>query len=363
MVLKNSKWDKKAKYKFMKKHGLSNKPPTDQSQIVTPKWSTKKQGTSDKNKIQLEDSDDEWDSDVDEALINHFYPQLNTDEELSLEHKIKIKQQILRDLENEDQSGDEEIDDDEENEEEEELDGIYLGEKKEAVKEKAPKFNLEEFINNIDRKPKNKKLLKNKMSDNFLEEYGLESYDQLSRKKDDYNDIYNEKIKKKQNEKMFSKLNEFQEFELGKEKPKESNIRTLTEDEKQEDLKRAKLIEENKFYQEIKRKFEDKKPQRNKILDINNFRGDESQLSYLNEKIAREEGKDTFEDDIDQLLGRDTDQKEININDDDDDVTEMLNNLNMKSKPKQQNQLKQNQPQQKPNLTNNNDIDFLDSLI
>ncbi|KAI5965742.1 uncharacterized protein KGF55_001105 [Candida pseudojiufengensis] len=356
MVLKNSKWDKKAKYKFLKKHGLNTKP-NDQQTEVSPKWTTKKKVSSN-DKVQLEDSDDEWDSDVDEALINHFYPQLGTDEGLTREHKIKIKQQILKDLENDDNSEVEEIE--EPSQEKEELDGIYLGTNQEAPEEKPLKFNLEEFISSVKTKPKTKKVLKNKMSDNFLEEYGLESYEQLNRNTDDYNDIYNKKTKNKKNEELFSRLNEFQEVELGKEKQIDVKLRSMTEVEKEEELNRAKVIKENQFYQELKKKFEDKQPKANKILDVNNFKGDDSQLSYLREKLTREDETDTLEDDINELLGlsEEFEDKDVTV----DDVSNLLKGSKIHNNEPNRTNLRPRSPQSM-NHTNGKDIDFIDSII
>lgn len=324
MVLKNSKWDKKAKYKYMKKHGIlpkKNKNDNEENQgLSRPKWSSKKKTIDNQEKIILEDSEDEWDSDVDEALINHFYPQLSENEELTIEQKIKIKQQILTDIA---QQQEQEENSDSHDEKEEELDGIYLGseenkheEMKSESKEPA-KFNLQEFMDNLEIKPKkNRKMLKNKMSDNFLEDYGLTSYKDLNRNQDDYNDLYI----KKQQEKIKSSINyipndKLDGFVIGestvsmindKSKPNntKSDIRQLTEEEKQQDEERQKLVEQQLFYNNIRNKFDDvqqqKKPKA-KIIDINNFNNND--LGKLNDKISKDRATTDLDSDIDFLLG------------------------------------------------------------
>lgn len=327
MVLKNSKWDKKAKYKYMKKHDIlpkKSQKDEDGQPMARPKWSSKKKTTDNKDKIILEDSEDEWDSDVDDALINHFYPQLSENEELTMEQKIKIKQQILNNLqeqeEQEEQTGDQENQDEKK---EEELDGIYLGSEENKEKEMKSdsndpiKFNLQEFMRNLDIKPKkSRKILKNKMSDNFLEEYGISSYKDLNKDQDDYNDMYI----KKQQEKIRSNINyipneKLDGFIIGestissideKSKPNyvKSNIRQLTEEEKQQDEERRKLVDQQLFYNTIRNKFDDNQLQNKskaKVIDINNFNSND--LGKLNERIAKDKPTGNLDSDIDFLLG------------------------------------------------------------
>lgn len=88
-MVQSNKWDKKAKFQYMKKHGIL--PAPSENTFLTPKWSSKKKKER-KPTIQLTDSDDEWDSEVDEALINHFYPELDSSDELTLQQKVKLKQ-------------------------------------------------------------------------------------------------------------------------------------------------------------------------------------------------------------------------------------------------------------------------------
>lgn len=340
MVLKNSKWDKQAKYKYMKKHGLTTSRPKDS--VVTPKWSGKKAGKDgDARKITLEDSGDEeeeWDSDVDEALINHFYPQLDKGELLTIEQKSKIKQQILNDLQNSNAST--ELDANENEGEGEEIDGIYLGQASggQTLKGLEPgqgqgqikdqsqsnpalpqnsSFNLQDFINSIEKKPnKNKKLLKNKFSENFLEEYGLESYNYG---KDDYNKMYEERQKLNHSKNLLNELTlrGIDEYEIGKsiDKQKQS-IRLLTEEEKEEEKRRRALMEQDTFYKEIKRKFGAQEGNaKNKVLELNNFNSsDLSQLQRLQEKLEKgDEAPNTLEDDLSNLLGLPIPSKDGNV--------------------------------------------------
>lgn len=89
MVLKNSKWDKKAKYKYLKKHNILPTNKSNDNDTPSAKWSSKKKSINNTTTtgIILDDSDDEWDSDIDNALINHFYPQLSENDELTIEQK------------------------------------------------------------------------------------------------------------------------------------------------------------------------------------------------------------------------------------------------------------------------------------
>ncbi|EGW30785.1 uncharacterized protein SPAPADRAFT_72710 [Spathaspora passalidarum NRRL Y-27907] len=357
MVLKNSKWDKKAKYKFMKKHGI--KPATPSQPKVHTKWTSKKQsGTS--NRILLEDSDDDWDSDVDDALLEHFYPSLS-DQELTHEQKIKLKQQIMTEIQQQEQEDNGEGD---KEDEEEELDGIYLGSAENQEKEMTPaapaKFNLEEFINNVQGgKPKSRKLLSNKISDNFLEEYGLESYNQLKKDSDDYNDLYYDKQKEKNKNIKYidpAKLDGFiiGESSLDERSNAKSSIRELTQQEKEQDEQRKKLVEEEKFYSQIKSKFGNKQPQ-NKVIEINNYSVDNK--LQLNDKLVRSGGNATADLDEDLLaLGITPVGNDNSV----DDVDALLNNLAI-NKPLTE------QTKPKPKLNDlkidDDDDDFLNQLL
>ncbi|WLF80189.1 hypothetical protein PVL30_003965 [Lodderomyces elongisporus] len=362
MVLKNSKWDKQAKYKYMKKHGLKTSRPKDS--VVTPKWSGKKAGKDgDARKITLEDSDEEeeeeeeeeWDSDVDEALINHFYPQLDKGESLTIEQKLKIKQQILNDLQNSNASP--ELDANDKEGKREEIDGIYLGQASDGQISKGlepgqgqrqdqsqsnpalpqnPSFNLQDFINSIEKKPnKNKKLLKNKFSENFLEEYGLESYNYG---KDDYNKMYEERQKSSHSKNLLNELTSrgIDEYEIGQsiDKQKQS-IRSLTEEEKEEEKRRRALMESDNFYKEIKRKFGAQEGNaKKKVLELNNFNSsDLSQLQRLQEKLEKgDDAPNTLEDDLFNLLGLPIPSKDGNV----DSEIEMESGKNKGSKNQEQ---------------------------
>ncbi|RLV93267.1 hypothetical protein JA1_002615 [Spathaspora sp. JA1] len=368
MVLKNSKWDKKAKYKFMKKHGISSSNSNSEPKQKThTKWSSKIQSI-DSNRIKLEDSEDEWDSDIDDALLEHFYPSLS-EQELTLEQKIKLKQQILTEIENQ------EDEEPEEEKEEEEIDGIYLGSSENQAKEMAPappaKFNLDEFISNIDStksKSKNRKLLSNKISNNFLEEYGLSSYNELNKDNDDYNDLYHEKQRKEIHKHIDpSKLDGFiigQSSLLDvNENQKKSNIRTLTQEEIEQDEKRKKLEEEEKFYRQIRSKFGDKPQQRSKVIEINNF--NVSDKFQLNDRLVKTGGGSSNVTDLDEdliALGIDGIDKPVSVKDTSVDVDELLN-MNKLSINKTSQDIKPNRISPSDLKRVEEDDDFLNQLL
>ncbi|EER35449.1 predicted protein [Candida tropicalis MYA-3404] len=83
-----------------------------------------------------------------------------------------------------------------------------------------------------------------------------------------------------------------------------SDIRQLTEEEKQQDEERQKLVEQQSFYNNIRNKFDDvqqqKKPKA-KIIDINNFNNND--LGKLNDKISKDRATTDLDSDIDFLLG------------------------------------------------------------
>ncbi|KAK6203504.1 uncharacterized protein RJT21DRAFT_119665 [Scheffersomyces amazonensis] len=333
MVLKNSKWDKKAKYQYMKKHGISRKPSNKIVDQPTKKWSGKSDSgiaANHENKITLEDSDEEYDSEVDDALIEHFYPQLG-ETELTRDQKIKIKQQIINDIQHQNEMEGEVQDNEQdeaerEEEEEEELDGIYLGSEDNKQKEmaKAPetKFDLKEFMANAEqnRSKKNRKLLSNKLSNNFLEEYGLTSYEELNRNKSDYNDIYYSKRGQRNLDEISS--HDLDGFVVGQQsiaeigdirrQKEQRNIQYISKDEAEQDKKRSELVEQEKFYKDIKNRFDTSKPvSKSKVLEINTFNSNDSkQISLLNTSLmsgaAKEKVKisDTdLDEDINFLLG------------------------------------------------------------
>ena len=108
---------------------------------------------------------------------------------------------------------------------------------------------MEEFINNLDIKPK--RINENYyiiISDNFLEEYGLSSYQELNRNVDDYNSIYEKKQKEllTRNNLNNIPIEKLDGFIIGEsslidkinttdksKNIKKSNIQILTNDEKQ----------------------------------------------------------------------------------------------------------------------------------
>lgn len=322
MVLNKSKWDHKAKIQYLKKHGLTR--PKQKAEI-TPKWSSKK--SSKKSTITL-DSDSEWDSE-DEDLINHFFPELSP-QELPEDYKRKLKQQIHNalaaregaDTEDEGKGG--------KDSQYEENDGIYLGtrpvdvadgdESDQGSFEDEDEFEFEipdleaklsDFL--ILSKPhKSRKLLKNKMLDNFLEEYGIESL-QSTVKNVDYNDVL--KLKEKDFEKLDpSKLNGFR---IGDSlnKPKASSVRILSKAEQQEHKDREEKREHARFYNQIKSTFGQQPEKANaRILEINNLNeNDEAQLELLNMRINRngQMASAGNEDDLDDLLGLSKDESSI----------------------------------------------------
>lgn len=306
-MVQSNKWDKKAKFQYMKKHGIL--PAPSENTFLTPKWSSKKKKER-KPTIQLTDSDDEWDSEVDEALINHFYPELNSSDELTLQQKVKLKQQILNDLKEKEEL----YETLEGSPEEQNLDG---------------QFNLGELISSIDRKPK-KKMLKARFSDNLLEEYGLESYQ-----------TNDKEYKLAGRKKGLSDLKD--DFIIGRHESATS-ARKLTEEEIVIENERKKKIEQQKFYNEVKKKFGDETNQL-KVVDINNFKGDEDQLHRLNERIGKKKVEDTLDDDLEELLN-------LKLTESNDEA------------PQKSTFTPSGLPKRAPvKLTGVNDVDFLDALL
>lgn len=293
---------------------------------------------------------------------------------------------------------------------EDELDGIYLGsDDTNKLKELKPningadsKFDLEEFINNLDIKPKKnkRKLLHNKISDNFLEEYGLSSYQELNRNVDDYNSIYEKKQKEllTRNNLNNIPIEKLDGFIIGEsslidkinttdksKNIKKSNIQILTNDEKQKDIDRQKLIEQENFYRQIKNKFNNNDDNVNKlnklgkILEINNFdNNDVDQLAYLNNKILQNDNSKattTLDNDLDLLLGissdgkDDVDKVESNVKQQDDNFDTFINKLTINDKDEtfkneqHQSKLSFDKVNKKQNQNDAKDLDFLDDLL
>lgn len=321
MVLKNSKWDRKAKTKYLKKHGLNKKPVSIEPE-QRPKWSSKRTGSSNQQ-IILEDSDSEWDSEEDEQLLNQYYPEIGK-ENLTREQKEKIKQQILQGL-IEEQENRKDVDEAEGSREEQ--DGIYLGSEENRIKDNSAeeqKTKLDEYVSKdpvLNKTKKNRKLPKNRMQDNLLEEYGIERYsDTVTKDIDDYNLSYYSQKERRNIDKI--PANELDGFIIGESSlvnksktPYQDThtVRNLTEGEIEENAERAVKSEQNKFYNQIKTRFnvsESGPNTKSKVIEINNFNeNDAGQLKNLNSKLINNNlgapavVDNELDDDIDILLG------------------------------------------------------------
>ena len=292
----------------MKKHGLL---PQKAPEEVRPKWSSKKK--TEDNRIRLDDSD-EWDSDTEDALINHFFPQLGQD--VSKEHKQKIRQQILEALEEGkdigqgetldqiqdekrgDQNRDEKRGDQNRDEKRDGLDGIYLGTKPEPSEgsvEKTPvSVSLHEILANAPKRLR--KLLENKVSDNFLEEYGLDSYSELA-KVGDYDAV------RKPRSLDEIPAEELDGFVVGEEidRPRATMVE-LSEQDVLEDDERRQKAERQRVHEQMRRKFAPKQTSSLKVIDLNNVKDRE----YVNLRIGEDAvlvGEDDFNRDLSELLG------------------------------------------------------------
>lgn len=399
MVLKNSKWDKQAKTKYLKKHGLIKKPVTVETN-QRPKWSSKRSdANTNRSQIILEDSDSEWDSEEDEALLNHYYPQIGK-EDLNKEQKEKIKQQILQDLILE-RSQEEQAIGEVENDE---RDGIYLGSEENRQKDinLPEKQKLNEFLSKDlihDKTKRNRKLPKNKFTGDILEEYGLDKYaDTVKKDINDYNLAYYLHKQQRNLDKISS--SELDGFRIGESSfaddskvgNKSKHVsRNLSEQEKKENAERAVKSEQNRFYSQIKAKFEASKPGASKnlkVLEINNINeNDERQLESLNARlIARKDESanrlDTeLDDDINILMGK-SDRSIENNNDketgrrnepDIGSIDDFLTSLEISkdtptllsasNKNKQQKESKESYTNSSQNTVPLPEQDFLDDLI
>lgn len=307
MVLKNSKYDKQAKKKYMAKHGLLPKPSAE-PRAVRPKWSSKKKNNSqDTMKLDIDEMTSDWDSDVDEDIVNYFYPQLGEElDQIPMDQKRRIKRQIIEDL-----KGQRDEIMNKSDEEEEEPDGIYLGTKS---PETAP-VTLNEFLPEIPvaKKHLNRKLPKAEQSGDLLEEYGLENYKETVRTKDDYDALYKKKLESRNLNEILA--DELVGFRIGKDslgdrrQNKTGEIRTLTEEEIEQERARRVKEDQNKFYTQMKHKFNSKHPEPSgKVLELNNYNSEnQSHLDYLNNKIINQgvlgsESRD-LDDDLNDLLG------------------------------------------------------------
>lgn len=327
MVLNKSKWDHKAKIKYLKKHGLTRPKPKDE---VTPKWSSRRSNSAKTGLVW--DSDSEWDEE-DEELINHFYPEISP-QEAPIDFKKKLKKQIYLALAAREEEKEE---DPKSGTDYDEADGIYLGTKPERqnVEEDLDGEDFEEDevdfeIPDLEAKlsdflilakpQKSRKLLKNKMLDNFLEEYGIDSL--KSTVKDcDYNDMLRQNIKNIEKVDLSSLSGHRIGESFNPSKP--SHVRVLSEEERQAHLEREKKLEHAKFFNQIKATFgQQPSKQNSKILEINNFNSeDERQVELLNMRISRNghtlDGR--YDDDLDDLLGltkdEQHDEKQLDLDD------------------------------------------------
>lgn len=306
MVLHKNKWDHKAKISYLRKHGLTRLKEAPQ---MTPKWTSKK--TAQKRTVIFDDSDDsDWDSE-DEALLNHFYPEIG-EQEIPVEQKLKIKRQIingLREKQNElekepgaeSEAGKDEktasrVDEGEQEEaEEDEMGGIYLGTEPEiALPDLETK--LSEFVMTDTFRPgKSRKLLKQKTDDTFWEDYGLGDYKDTV-KETDYSaqPVNVDKLS----------ASDLDGMRIGAEPARATGPRALTAQERQEHLERQEKDERARLYEQIRTKF-GKKASRGKVLEINNINEDDAhQMDVLQGKIIK--GKsETFnlDQDLHDLIG------------------------------------------------------------
>lgn len=334
MVLKNSKWDKKAKKKFEKKHGVNQK---HKEPINTPKkhWSGKKQ-------VAEPDSDSEWDSETDAPLLEHFYPLMGSDTSLTRDQKIKLKKQIITDIQRQLEQ--------EENAKEEIVpahnyeDGIYLGSlETQAADDRAAaaaraiaearehdllfgtltlalaadmalsseprsdKFNMADFLEDLQEKlAKKHRRMPVKGDDTQLDEYGI-SHRDLVKDGADYNDV-SAKKRQQRSAKAISD-SELKGHVIGEQfatpEERRSQVRVMTDEEKAEEKRRNELAEKNEFYLRIKNKL-GAKAARDKVLEINNFDNtDTAKVGHLRHKIDRyaDEDDGNWEDDLNELIG------------------------------------------------------------
>lgn len=311
MVLKNSKWDKRAKFEYLKKHNLLKKNKGEEI-INRPKWSGKKE--SNVFRPVLEASDSEYDTEEDEAFLSQFFPQIG-ETELTKEQKKKIKLQLLLDLENQDAAK-------EENEviDKEDIDGIYLGSEEQRfldLENKLKDSTLEDYISTeiptTGKSSRNRKLLRAKESNGLFEEYGI-NYADTVRKKDDYNDLA---YIKQQNRKLDDISNEeLIGFKVGEsvlgvtDQNTKSQLKVLEGEDLEENKRRLEKANQEKLLRQIKNKFgASKAGKSHKVLEINNFNDqDTTQLENLNARLTKNTDNkvnsvEPLDDDLIELLG------------------------------------------------------------
>lgn len=316
MVLKDSKWDRKAKSQYLRKHGLNK---SKEEAVIRPKWSSKKEVA--KKVPLLEDSDDS-----DDEFLKLHYPQLG--EELTNEQKEKVKKQILVDLQNEVND----ISDHEPTENNSEhgrggeaIDGIYLGSdeaKQQFMEKNSETSRLDEFISHdmagadVSVIPKkNRKLLKNKLSEDLLLEYGLEDYKQIVNNDQDYSKPFMEKQLQRNIDRISDE--DLIGFEIGqdsiasrKSHNTKNNVTELTDEEKKEMHERLIASEQARLHRQMKEKF-GKTANKAPTLEINNINeNDPQQMQMLNSRLTHlgnDEGN--VDDELDLLLGENSKSK------------------------------------------------------
>ncbi|EGV62408.1 hypothetical protein PSN45_001153 [Yamadazyma tenuis] len=363
MVLKNTKYDKQAKRNYMAKHGLI--PQNDpKNKPMRPKWTSKKKTESQQYlKLDIDEMTSDWDSDVDEDIVNYFYPQIG--EELPVmpeEQKKKIKRQVIEDLK---LQRDELFN--QPSQPESSTDGIYLG----TEQPSQPEVKLSEFVPSIPiTKRKNRKLPINDDSEDLLSEYGIDNYNELLRQKDDYDALHKKKLAESHVSDIAAE--DLVGFEVGKDslvdiqmrsKPK-VELRYLTDEEIQQDIHRKTRSQQQGFYNQIKQKFNGSSTSSKKVLELNNYTTDnQSHTNYINRKIVQQDKPVVSLDaDLDELLG--TRLGKVHIESDDEayevpeSIDDFISTLDTKPGKKSETVQRIQTPQSGPV-----DQDFLDKLL
>lgn len=283
MVLKNSKWDKKSKLLHLKKHGKI----TVKINESLPKWTSKKKNAkkNEVNEIKLKDF--EWDTDSEEIFVQTFYPEL-CEVKLKYENIKKLKDQILEEINKES------------NEVEE--NSINLSEQKKNINEKVDQF-LKKF--NISERKKNKKILQNKLSNDFLADYNIPDYQSLVGK----NDIDFDFQKKNKTSSLFDEI--YEKLSTSSDnlsKDKKNVKKTMSKEEVLENDEMVKKIENLKFKQKFIKTF-DLKETLNKNNDMKNTKKSLDNISQSKLDISSKTPTDPhdksdsdFYDDLNFLL-------------------------------------------------------------
>lgn len=306
MVLKNSKWDKQAKHKYLKKHGLLRQQQPEAPLAPTPKWSAKARPAADGEDLS------DWDEE-DEEILDEMFPQLGGDS-LTKEQREKVKRQILQELlEKQEQDAQAAA----EAHRHQYDDGIYLGTPAPLQQGALPEVptTLEQFISKdiSASKKTNRKLPKHKLNEDLLAEYGITLYTDTVKHGGvvEYNNLY----KAKQQHRPLSKIptEELVGFRIGHDQLGQSRtvepggMQELTEEEKRQNQQMEESSRQAAFLRSIRARFDDNKPERrSKVLEINNLdASDRQQVDNMEKrwlKPGREEPQ-SEEDDLEQLLG------------------------------------------------------------